>query len=360
MTGRTRGASGAGLAALAVLLWAALPAAAPAQAPWTGAGIAAAAPEAPAAASRGVLRVGLTVDDLERSVAFYRDVLGFTVGGRIEAAGPEVEALTGLFGVRLRTAELRLGDERLELTEFLVPKGRPAPVDQRSNDRWFQHVAIIVRDMDSAYAVLRARGVRYASTAPQTLPPSIPQAAGIRAFYFRDPDGHPLEILQFPPDKGDQKWHRPDMPLFMGIDHTAIVVAATATSLRFWREGLGFAVRGESWNQGDEQAHLHTVRGARLHISGLRGTEGPGVEFLEYLAPRDGRAYPDDARPDDLLHWQTVVPVADVDSALARLLARGGRLLSDRVAADPARALGWRRAVLVRDPDGHAVELVEP
>ena len=118
------------------------------------------------------------------------------------------EELHGVFGARIRVVRLRLGEERLQLTEYLAPRGRPAPADARSNDRWFQHVAIIVSDMDRAYARLRRFGVQHASTGPQTLPKTIPGAAGIRAFYFRDPDGHPLEILQFPPDKGDAKWHR--------------------------------------------------------------------------------------------------------------------------------------------------------
>ena len=127
----------------------------------------------------------------------------------------------------MRVVRLSLGDELLQLTEYLAPRGRPAPADSRSNDRWFQHVAIIVSDMDSAYARLRRSKVEHASTGPQLLPKTIPNAAGIRAFYFRDPDGHPLEVLQFPPDKGDPKWHAPSERLFLGIDHTAIVVSDT-------------------------------------------------------------------------------------------------------------------------------------
>src|SRR5438094_518151 len=83
---------------------------------------------------------------------------------------------------------------------------------------------------------------RRASTGPQLLPRTIPGAAGIRAFYFRDPDGHPLEVLQFPRDKGDPKWHAPSDRLFLGIDHTAIVVSDTRTSLAFYRDLLGFRV----------------------------------------------------------------------------------------------------------------------
>ena len=106
------------------------------------------------------------------------------------------------------------------------------PADSRGNDRWFQHVAIIVRDMDRAYARLREHGVVHASTGPQRLPDWNPGAGGIQAFYFRDPDGHFLEILQLPAGKGDAKWQPPGpTTLFLGLDHTAIVVGDTDASL---------------------------------------------------------------------------------------------------------------------------------
>jgi catechol 2,3-dioxygenase-like lactoylglutathione lyase family enzyme len=101
---------------------------------------------------------------------------------------------------------MRLGAESIELTEFLAPRGKPTPVDARSNDRWFQHVAIIVSDMDRAYQWLREHKVQHASPGPQLLPAWNRNAGGIRAFYFRDPDGHPLEVLWFPQDKGNAKW----------------------------------------------------------------------------------------------------------------------------------------------------------
>jgi catechol 2,3-dioxygenase-like lactoylglutathione lyase family enzyme len=303
--------------------------------------------------------VGLTVSDMDHSVAFYTRVLDFRKVSDDELAGPAYERLEGVSGVRMRVVRLRLGGEELQLTEYLAPRGRPAPVDSRSNDRWFQHVAIIVRDMDSAYARLRAFKVQHASTGPQLLPKSIPNAAGIRAFYFRDPDGHPLEVLQFPPDKGDSKWHRPGKALFLGIDHSAIVVSDTRASLAFYRDVLGFRVAGESMNFGTEQEHLNNVEGARLHITSLRAPAGPGIEFLEYLNPRDGRPYPADERPNDLVHWQTTVRVPDVAAALAAVQRGGFRLVSRAAAELPEMALGFRRGVLVRDPDGHAVELVE-
>ena len=194
--------------------------------------------------------IGLTVSDLDRSVEFYRSVLSFEKVSEYEAAGEAYEHLTGVFGARMRVARLRLGGEYIELTEFLAPSGRRAPEDARSNDRWFQHIAIIVSDMDRAYAWLRQHRVQHASTGPQRLPEWNKNAAGIQAFYFRDPDGHPLEILAFPPDKGAAKWHVATDRLFLGIDHTAIVVSDTEASLRFYRETLGMRIAGKARTMG--------------------------------------------------------------------------------------------------------------
>ncbi len=326
-----------------------------AQAPWTGPAVGIAQP-----AAEAVPLVGLTVSDMDRSLEFYTRVLPFTVEADTEVAGGGWERLTGIFGVRLRVVRLRLGHERLELTEYIAAStpGRPAPVDSRSNDRWFQHVAIIVSDMDSAYRLLRAHRVRSASTAPQLLPKSIPGAAGIRAFYFRDPDGHPLEILQFPPDKGDPKWRQKNA-LFLGIDHTAIVVENTDRSLAFYRDLLGLRVAGESRNQGTEQEHLNNVEGARLRITGLRSATGPGVELLEYLSPTDGRPIPPDQRPNDLAHWHTAIQVRSLSDLEPRLDSAGVARVSRQAVTDEARNLGAARGVLVKDPDGHVVQLVD-
>jgi catechol 2,3-dioxygenase-like lactoylglutathione lyase family enzyme len=303
--------------------------------------------------------VGLTVSDMDRSVEFFTRLLDFTKVSDDEVEGPAYAALENVSGARLRVVRLRLGGELLQLTQFLAPEGRPFPADSRSNDQWFQHVAIIVSDMDRAYARLRQFKVRPGSTSPQLLPKTIPNAAGIRAFYFRDPDGHFLEILQFPPDKGDPKWHRAGARLFLGIDHTAIVVRRTQQSLWFYRDALGLRVAGESMNFGTEQEHLNNVKGARLHITGLRAGRGPGIEFLEYLAPTDGRPYPADERANDLVHWETTVAVPSVDSAAVLLQRDKFRLLTPRPVELPDSTLGFKRGILARDPDGHVVQLVE-
>src|SRR3954471_2461109 len=87
--------------------------------------------------------IGITVSDLDRSVEFYSKVLSFEKVSEAEVDGPEYEHLEGVFGLRMRTARMRLGNEFIELTEFLAPRGRPVPVDTRANDRWFQHIAVL-------------------------------------------------------------------------------------------------------------------------------------------------------------------------------------------------------------------------
>jgi catechol 2,3-dioxygenase-like lactoylglutathione lyase family enzyme len=305
-----------------------------------------------------VASIGITVGDLDRSVDFFTRVLSFEKLSETEVAGASYERLTGVFGARMRIARLRLGEEQVELTQYLAPEGRPIPVDSRSNDRSFQHIAIVVRDMDQAYQLLRRHKIRHASTGPQSLPHANPNAGGIKAFYFKDPDGHPLEVIWFPPGKGDARWKRPTERLFLGIDHTAIVVGDTERSLRFYRDLLGFQVAGRSRNYGIEQEHLNNVEGASLLITGLKAPAGPGVEFLEYLAPADGRPYPSDARANDLLHWQTVVRVP-AGEAVNLLATSGVALVSRGVTVLPDSSLGFRRGVMVRDPDGHAVLITE-
>jgi len=315
---------------------------------------------APAAAepiAQAVDAVGLTVSDMDRSVAFFSDVLTFEKISDEELSGSEFEQLQGIFALRMRVVRMRLGSEQIELTEYLAPRGRPIAADSRSNDRWFQHVAVIVSDMDLAYERLRQHKVEHSSPEPQRLPDWNKAAGGIRAFYFKDPDGHPLEILQFPKGKGDPKWHTASGKLFLGIDHTAIVVGDTDTSLAFYRDLLGLRVAGESVNYGPEQERLNSVFGARLHITALRAAAGPGVEFLEYLTPRNGRPAVG-IEANDLAHWETIITTGDAEGAYGRFL-RGRVFLVSPAVAMLRNASHYRKGALLKDPDGHSVKVVE-
>ena len=252
-----------------------------------------------------VAEIELAVTDTERSVAFFTRVL--------DAQLVEIGA---------DQARLSFGEEQLLLRE------RPGAVrPQRSSDRSFQHIAIVVTDMDAAFRRLQRAGVQVTSDGPQLLPDWNRDVAGIRAVYFRDPDGNPLELLQFPSDKGEPRWQRRDA-LFAGIDHTAIVVESTARARAFYRDVVGLTLAGESFNHGAEQAALSGVPGARVRVTALRGARGPGVELLEYEHPGVT------GRPADPPAW-TIHLAARPDNAFCRSGAG-------------------------RDPDGHALACDRP
>lgn len=239
-----------------------------------------------------VISVEMTVSDLARSRSFYAEVLQFAP----VAAGDE----NGRSPV-----SMRLGEETL----VLVPAKnvtRPVPATMPANDRFFQHVAIVVSDMDAAYRRLVEHGVPMVSSEPQTLPRWNYDAANIRALYFRDPDGHFLELIHFPSNKGEPKWQRRDESgrLFLGIDHTAIVVRDMKASRHFYRDLLGLTIVGESLNYGGEQERLSGVPGPRVKITGLRGARGMGIELLQYLQPGTAETSGDEPLENDLLHWQ--------------------------------------------------------
>ena len=278
---------------------------------------------------RAVGCVGLTVSNVNRLAEFYEHVLSFRDAGVTDLGGEAFASLEGIAGARARRRRLELGSECIELSEPLGGVRRSFPADSRSNDLWFQHIAIVVRDMDAAYARLEEAHVAHVSTAPQTLPAWNTSAANIRAYYFKDPDGHTLELIWFPADKGQARWHSaPGAAPFLGIDHTAIACHSTDASLAFYVGRLGMHVAGGSDNYGVEQEQLSGVPGAHVRITTLRASGGPGIELLQYLAPTDGRPAPADTRGDDLVHWRTVI-IADAAPAVTS----------------------------IRDPDGHVMEM---
>jgi catechol 2,3-dioxygenase-like lactoylglutathione lyase family enzyme len=305
---------------------------------------------------RQVQRVGFTVSDLDRVLAFYTQVLPFEIINDYEVLSKPCEKLTGVFGARMRVVTLGLGQEQIQLTQFIAPPGgRPIPPDSRSNDLWFQHLAIVVSDIDIAYATLCGHNVRHVSTAPQTLPDYLTPVAGIRAFYYRDPEGHNLELIWFPEGKGAPRWQSKNR-LFLGIDHTAIGIAHTERSLRFYRDILGLTIASECEKYGTEQEHLNMVFGAHLHITGLKAPEGGmGIEFLNYLSPPGGRPMPVDTRPNDLWYWQMTMLVPDAQAAYTQFREAGVAVISAGIVTVP----DGEKSFLVRDPDGHAAKIVE-
>jgi catechol 2,3-dioxygenase-like lactoylglutathione lyase family enzyme len=282
-----------------------------------------------------IVGVSRVVADLGRAEAFNRNALGFETLSRTTPDPLVLNALeTGDIGAT--EVRMRLGSEELALVQF-DPRGRDYPADSRSNDLWFQHFAIVVSDMDEAYAHLRSNAHwRAISTAgPQTLPAS---SGGVRAFKFRDPDGHPLELLWMPPDRGRRVWHSarqaPAGALpFLGIDHCALAVSSTRRSLAFYRS-LGLQVTARSMNTGPAQSRLDGLHSAQVRVTGLRpaSLEGPGLELLAYRSP--GRPSEGSAVTDLSTDWVTLSAVT-----------AGGA------------AAGLARTCALLDPDGHRLVL---
>jgi catechol 2,3-dioxygenase-like lactoylglutathione lyase family enzyme len=239
-----------------------------------------------------IRRITRVVRDVFLAEEFYQRVLGFTAIRREAADLEELAALGATDNDGIQSI-LRLGDSEIALLQFMFP-GEPAPEDARSNDLWFQHLAIVVADIDAAFRHISAQKGWHpiSQTGPQTLPPAN---GSVRAYKFRDPDQHPLELLWFPPGQGRALWQtRPGDRLFLGIDHSAVSVSAGSRSLDFYR-GLGFRVASRSVNRGAPQARLDSVPGAHVHVTSLRppvaegaGSDpgsGMGLELLAYHPP---------------------------------------------------------------------------
>jgi hypothetical protein len=113
-------------------------------------------------------------------------------------------------------------------------------------------------------------------------------------------------------------------------------------------------------NYGVEQEHLNSLFGAKLRLTCLRAPNaGPGIEVLEYLAPRDGRPSPPDEHTNDLVHRQTTPAVASVDKTAPSLYTGAYSFISPGAVRVTDGRLGIAKALLARNPDGHVMALVE-
>jgi catechol 2,3-dioxygenase-like lactoylglutathione lyase family enzyme len=303
-----------------------------------------------------ISRISFTTADADRLASFYRQAFGFEAMETEHHGGTSFARLTGVEGARASALPLRLGKETIELLAF-TRHGAPYPADIGCDDPRFQHIAIVVADMETAYLRLRACAGWTAITrpAPQRLPAS---SGGVTAFKFRDPEGHPLELIAFPPDNVPPHWRqapRRNGP-FLGIDHSAIVVSGTAQSVAFYRQILGFSVVGGSLNRGREQEQLDAVPDAVVEVTALDpGSDNPPhLELLCYRSPGRPRGALVGLRSNDIAATRLTLEVDDLSALEQRLAAARARSIS----AGTVALRDNRPALLVRDPDGHALLLV--
>lgn len=269
--------------------------------------------------------------------------------------GAAFARLTDVEGAQARAFPFRLGKETIELLAF-TPRGAPYPADIGCDDLRFQHIAIVVDDMETAYSRLRACGGWTAITrsAPQRLPA---RSGAVTAFKFRDPEGHPLELLAFPPHKAPRRWREasPRHGPCLGIDHSAIVVSRTSHSVAFYQQVLGFSIIGGSLNRGPEQEQLDAIPGAVVEVTALDpGAESaPHLELLCYRSP--GLPGARAALPsNDIAATRLTLDVDDLPALERGLAAARVQFIS----TGTAMLRDDRPALSIRDPDGHALLLV--
>jgi catechol 2,3-dioxygenase-like lactoylglutathione lyase family enzyme len=139
---------------------------------------------------------GITVSNLERSLAFWRDVLGFEFSHTAHQTGEMAREITGVAGAEIKLAVVKApSGHKIELLEYLAPTECKRHVDLRPCDIGFVHVALIVDDLDAVLSAINESGWKAAGK-PQTLQ-SGPNA-GKRVVYVRDPDGTTIEFMQTP------------------------------------------------------------------------------------------------------------------------------------------------------------------
>ncbi|MCB1499793.1 MAG: VOC family protein [Bauldia sp.] len=300
-----------------------------------------------------LIRVSITVADLDRAIAFFRDGLGLRAGAETTSDDPATFSLLGLdTAMRARSVDVAAGEQAIELVAF-DPPGAPYPTPRASNDQWFEHIALVAGDIAAVWQTLERQSPEpITAGTPDRLPPNT---GSVTAFKFRDHEGHPLELIAFPAGVGDPRW-QDGGPGVRGYDHTAIAVTDVERSLAFYQGLLGFRSAGRSLNQGPEQERLDGLEGCVVDVVALAPTVAPTphVELLHYRSPA-GRVISTPTAASDVAATRQVHAVEDLDGMILRLQAAKARFLSP----GPIALRDGSRAVSVRDPDGHMIVLME-
>jgi catechol 2,3-dioxygenase-like lactoylglutathione lyase family enzyme len=301
-------------------------------------------------------QVGLVVSDLAAAVDFYRDALDFELAGTATCDGPVLGTLASDPALSAEAIRMRLGEQELELV-CCHPPGRGYPPGSTAADPWFQHFCIPVADMPEAYGRLRSRGdvIPISSNGPELLPPNT---GSVTAYKFRDPEGHPLELCFFPPGVGATAWHAPSAgAVFLGIDHSAIAVADSGVSAGFYRNLLGLALTTTTLNRGTEQHRLDGLASEAVEIAALQPAD-PASAHIELLHYRISGAQwrSPRLRTNDIAATRLVLEAADLPDLVDRLTAAGVELVSKGLVTTD----GGTRAILIRDRDGHLLQLQDP
>lgn len=299
-----------------------------------------------AAPARTVGGLAITVRDVDRSVDFYSRALLFEKVSDVQTSGADVARLFGVSGPRVRVVTMRLGAERLELVEDRGRVSRQPPAEAARDGSAVARIALAVNDIEQASLWLQRQHVQ---GTPEASADARQNTTGVRALSFEDPDGHALEIVEYPAGQGDARWQRPTDRVFLGIDHAALVVGDTDESLRFYRDTLGLRVTARRESDAPEPSSAGTT--GRSRITTLRGGGGPAIELFESPAPRDAR--PASQRGSR----QTLVVTTDAKLPVAGAGWSSAENERGKIVSIADATLGFRRGVTALDPDGHRVQL---
>lgn len=290
-------------------------------------------------------RIAMICSEPDRLADFYESTFGFERTGEASMTEPAFAALMGIPGATARVTILRLGEQEVELVG-VRPPGQSCPTAVPGNSLLFQHFAIVVSDMPTVYARLMAEpGWKTISTdGPQLLPAA---SGGVAAYKFRDPEDHPLELLAFAPDAIPMRWQKASATGCLGIDHSAISIADTERSVKFYKR-LGLRCVGSSLNHGPEQDKLDGVAHALVEVTALAPPmySTPHVELLCYR----GRFAHEPVLPktNDTLATRLALAVESREILEALCAQCPAALLSD-----PVRFENGALRAMLRDPDGH-------
>lgn len=300
-----------------------------------------------------LIRVSITVADLARTAAFYRDALGLDVGPEQSLGDPAWKSLLGLDeDTTARAVDVNFGQHMLKLVAF-NPPGRPYPAERASNDQWFEHIALVTGDITAVWERLKRGSPGVITTGEPVLLP--PNTGSVTAFKFRDLEGHPLELIFFPQGVGSPVWQEATGTGVLGYDHTAISVMDVDRSIAFYTDLLGFHIGGRSLNRGPEQDRLDGLRGCEVDVVALQPSVAPTphVELLHYRTP-PGRTLTAEIRANDVASARQIHQVDDLDALVGRLEAAKVPFVSPGIVS----LRSGRKAAAIRDPDGHMIVLM--
>lgn len=267
-------------------------------------------------------RFSLTTANAQRLASFYVEAFGACRLSDERFCG---EAFHHVMGIEsdARCITLCLGSSTIDLVEFDV-SGAPYPAHTTACDSHFQHLAIVVSDMMEAWFQLSRTG----GWSPITdgLPLRLPDSSGgVTAFKFRDPEGHPLELLSFPPERTPEKWQvRKSARACLGIDHSAVAVRDTHTSIAFYT-AHGLCLSSRSHNAGPEQDRLDGLAGAIVDVTAL--APAGAVPHLELLRYREKAKQPLSLRGNDIATTRLIFESDEISAACAIIDPDGHHLI---------------------------------